>query len=301
MDTVQLLIDVLGPVVLIVAIGAIAGPRLGMHTETLSKLAYWVLGPAFIFNLFATTTLAASTAFKLAVAGVAGVIAAGVTAAVVSPRAGLSPTASSASTMSSAYGNVGNAGLAISVFALGDDALDEAGVLMLSIMFSGTLLSVWLGTRQQQSPVQAALRAVLSPMIAAGIVGFLLNLVDFNPPLVVDRAVATVAQALIPVMLFTLGLQLARTGNLRFMRSTAVVSMAKLVVAPLAAWAVAEALGLTGDARGVVIIQSAMPPAVFCMVLAIEHDLEADRTTNDVVAVTIASLVTLPVALILLT
>jgi hypothetical protein len=34
-------------------------------------------------------------------------------------------------------------------------------------------------------------------------------------------------------------------------------------------------------------------------VLALEHDLEADRTTNDVVVVTIASLLTLPLALTL--
>ncbi|MFT4989095.1 MAG: putative permease [Acidimicrobiales bacterium] len=46
-------------------------------------------------------------------------------------------------------------------------------------------------------------------------------------------------------------------------------------------------------------LQAAMPPAVFCMVLALEHDLEADRTTNDVVVVTIASLLTLPLALTL--
>ena len=77
------------------------------------------------------------------------------------------------------------------------------------------------------------------------------------------------------------------------------VTFAKLVVAPLVGWLIAEALGLTGDDRGVVILQSAMPPAVFCMVLAIEHDLEAERTTNDVVAATVLSLLTLPVALAL--
>ncbi len=301
MDTAQLLIDVLGPVVVIVAIGALIAPKLGLDATTLSKLSYWILGPAFVFNIFSTTTLAADTAVKLVAAGAATVAGAAVVAAIVSPLFGLRGTAMSATVMSSAYGNVGNAGLAICVFALGDDALDRAGVLMVAIMFFGTLLSVWLGTRQTQSSLKAAYDALVSPMIAAAIVGFLFNVIDLDTPTMVDRAVSTIAQGLIPVMLLTLGLQLATTGNLRFLSSTAVVSIAKLVVAPLIGLAVAEAFGLTGDDRGVIILQSAMPPAVFCMVMALEHDLEAERTTNDVVVVTIAALISLPIALTLVT
>lgn len=299
MDTVQLLVDVLGPVVVIVAIGALVAPRLGLDAATLSKVSYWILGPAFVFNIFATTTLEAETAIKLVIAGAASVIVAAVAGAALSPLFGLHGSALSATVMSSAYGNVGNAGLAICVFALGEDALDRAGVLMVTIMFFGTLLSVWLGTRQTQSGIKAAFDALVSPMIAAAIVGFLFNVVDLNTPVLVDRAVSTIAQGLIPVMLLTLGLQLATTGSLRFLRSTGVVTIAKLIVAPIVGWAVAEAFGLTGDDRGVIILQAAMPPAVFCMVLALEHDLEADRTTNDVVAVTLASLLTLPIALTL--
>jgi len=299
MDTIQLLIDVLGPVVLIVGAGALIGPRLGLEVATLSKIAYWIFGPAFVFNIFATTSLDADTAIRLVASGIAGVFAAAVLAAVVCRPVGLRTSAADATVMSAAYGNVGNAGLAICVFALGDDALDQAGVLMVTIMFFGTLLSVWLGTRQRQSSLAAARDALLSPMIVAAIVGFFLNLVGFDPPVLVDRAVATIASGLIPTMLIGLGIQLVAVGTIRWMRSTSVVSVAKLAAAPLAAWAIAAALGLSGDDLGVVVLQSSMPPAVFCMVIAIEHDLEADRATNDVVAVTLASLISLPVVLAL--
>jgi len=269
-ETLQLMIDVLGPVVLIVVCGALVGQRLGLEVSTLSKLAYWVLGPAFVFDIFASTTLDAETAPK-----------------------------QSAVVMSSAYGNVGNAGLAICAFALGDDALDRAGVLMVTIVFFGTLLAVWLGTRQRQSAMRSAVEAIASPMIVAAIIGFGFNLANLQLPVVADRAVSLVADALIPLMLFTLGLQLREVGGLRFFRSTALISLCKLAIAPLTGWLIAEALGLTGIDRGVVILQSAMPPAVFCMVMAIELDLEAERTTNDVVVVTIAALLTLPIALAL--
>lgn len=301
MATVSLLIDVLGPVVVIVAGGAVFGSRLGLNVETLSRLAYWILGPAFVFNIFATTTLDADTAIRLAGSALIGLFVAAVVTALAAPALGLRGATQSSATMSAAYGNVGNAGLAITAFALGDQALDQAGVLMVTIMFVGTLLSVWLGTRQHRSPAAAVIDAFRAPMIIAAIIGFILNVVGFDPPLIAERAVATVASALIPVMLIALGVQLAAVGRVRWRRSTSLVGVAKLIVAPVVAGLAATAFGLSGDDSGAVILQSAMPPAVFCMVIALEHDLDPDGTTNDVVATTLAALITLPVALTLVT
>ena len=64
---------------------------------------------------------------------------------------------------------------------------------------------------------------------------------------------------------------------------------------------VAGSLGLEGDALGVLIIQSAMPPAVFCAVVALEFDMEPDRTTRTVLGTTLLSLITIPFALLTVT
>jgi len=58
-------------------------------------------------------------------------------------------------------------------------------------------------------------------------------------------------------------------------------------------------IGLTGDLVAVSAVQSAMPPAVFCMVVALEHDLEPEAVTSTVVFATLVSLATLPVVLLL--
>jgi len=103
------------------------------------------------------------------------------------------------------------------------------------------------------------------------------------------------------VMLFGLGLQLVASGRPNMSFDLGISTAAKLVVAPIAAGLVAVALGLTGDNLDVVVIQSAMPPAVFCVVVALEHDLEPKRVTTAVVTMTILSLLTLPVVLALVT
>ncbi len=299
MSTLSLLIDVLGPVVLIVGIGAVAGPRLGIAGSSLSTLAYWILGPAFVFELLRESDLEMSVVLRLAAAGVAGMAAAIAVAAVGNRIIGSSPAVSAASIVTSAYGNVGNAGLAITVFALGEDALPVAGILMLVINVLGITLGVGLAARQTVGFGGAVQRALTAPMTLAAIVALALGAIDAAPPLVVERSVGLLGGALIPIMLFTLGLQLASTGVSARTGDLGVTMVAKLLVAPLAATTTAFLIGLDGELLWAVAIQSAMPPAVFCMVLAMEHDLEPERVTSAVVMTTLASLLTLPVVLAL--
>jgi malate permease and related proteins len=63
--------------------------------------------------------------------------------------------------------------------------------------------------------------------------------------------------------------------------------------------AVATAVGLDGTPAGVLVLQSAMPAAVFTSLVALEHGLEADLVTSIVVVTTLVSLVTLPVVIAL--
>lgn len=304
----------LGPVVLIVGAGALAGPRLGIDRASLSRLAFWVLGPAFVFNLFVTTTVEAATVARLTAAALAGMGAAVVVILVLAPTVGLGDRLRRAAVMTGAYGNVGNTGLAISVFALGDEALGTAGVLMLVINIAGITLGLGLaslggdgdggegaGAGGGRGVLAAVRQAVVSPMPLAALAALTVNLVGIDLPLVVGRATGLAAQAMIPVMLLTLGLQLVVSGPLRVTRGSGVTALAKLVAAPLVATGVAAALGLGGTDLAVVAVQSAMPPAVFCVLVAIEYDLEPAEVTNTVVTTTLASMVTLPVVLALVT
>lgn len=59
-------------------------------------------------------------------------------------------------------------------------------------------------------------------------------------------------------------------------------------------------MALAGVAADVVILQAAMPAAVFTSLIALEHDLEADFVTSVVLVGTLTSAVTLPVVISLL-
>ncbi len=301
MSVVELLINVMGPVVLVVAIGWFAAKRMSFDVGTLSRLAFYVLGPAFVLDVFADATLDGSVVFRLVVAAWVGMLVGGVLAWGLSRVSGLDPSRRGSAIMSSAYGNVGNAGLAISAFALGDDAIPIAAVLMIVINITGICLGVTLASAQTAGIGTAIGRALAAPMTIAAAVAVAMNLAAFEFPVVFDRSISVMGEALIPVMLLTLGVQMAGDVRPRPEIDLGIVVVAKLVFVPIAATAVGWLLGLEGDALGVLVIQSSMPPAVFCAVVALEFDMEPERTTRTVLGTTLIALATIPIALVAVT
>jgi hypothetical protein len=300
MSVANVIFDVLAPVAIIVGLGGALGPRLNVDVGGLSRLAYNVFGPAFIFAVLAGADLQRGVVVRLVLAGLAGMAAAVVLAVLWSRITGVGYALTAAAAITSSYGNVGNAGLAIVAFSLGEQALPTAGVLMLTINLTGLVLSVGLAEARSRSPLPALGRAVATPMAVAGAVSLLVNLSGVDLPVVVDRSIGLLADALIPVMLLTLGMQLVKSGRPSWSSDLGVVLVAKLAVAPLVAGLAASALSLRGDLLDAVVIQSAMPPAVFAAVIAIESDLAPERVTAAVVLTTLVSALTLPVVLLVL-
>ncbi len=288
-DLLRILADVLAPVFLLVAAGALLSSRRPVDTTTLAALAYWVLGPAFVFDLIVGAEIDRDLVVRLAVAGLAGMAAAGGIAALTTRSIGASRSVTAAATMTAAYGNVGNTGLAVSAFAFGDEVLPIATVLMLVVNVTGIALGVTLASSRDRSPLLAVAAGLRAPMTLAVIPAVLVNVADIDPPLLVSRPAGLLSAALIPVMLLSLGAQLHRTGLRRPAPDVGVSIAAKLIAAPLAAWMVARWLGLDDEALGVVVIQSAMPAAVFTSVVAVQEDLEPERVTATLVLGTIVS------------
>ncbi|NNK91329.1 MAG: AEC family transporter [Acidimicrobiia bacterium] len=301
MSVAELLVDVMGPVVLVVGVGWLAGRRLHFDVQTLSRLAFWILGGAFVLDVFADAELDRSVVLRLTTAALVAMAVAVIVAATVARGLGLDRSRVSAIAMSSAYGNVGNAGLAISAFAFGDDAIPIAAVLMIAINVPGMVLGISLATSRHGGAVEGIKRALTAPMTLAALLAIIVNVTDWTFPTAIDRSIGLLGSALIPMMLLTLGMQLAQSTSLRPDIDLGLVGVCKLVLVPLVAAGVGRLLDLEGDVFGVLVIQSAMPPAVFCAVVALEFDLEPERVTRAVLGTTLLALVTLPFVLVTVT
>jgi len=296
---VQIFVNILTPVFALVLVGYYAGPRLQMDARTISRLAYFILAPAFLFDVFSRADIEAALAARMALHGVLVSLCLALIALGIARLLRCSGPLTAAFVLAATFGNVGNFGFPIIQFKYGDGALVDASVYFVTMSVSGFAIGVAAATWQRGGQAGAALAVFKTPAILAVIPAFLINGAELALPVFIERAVGLLAAALIPVMLVTLGVQLADIRQLSIDRNVLIASGIRLLAGPLLAAAWAVPLALRGVPRGVGILQSAMPAAVFAVLIALEHDLLPEFVTTAVLLSTLASAVTLTVVLAL--
>lgn len=109
-ELITIFADILGPVFLLVAIGFGFGRKFDIDPRPLARLAYYILAPAFIFDVLVGSHLRGEVVARM-VAALLIVSAAVIAAAVLVGRlAGRSTSTIAAFALVAVYGNVGNFG-----------------------------------------------------------------------------------------------------------------------------------------------------------------------------------------------
>jgi malate permease and related proteins len=197
------------------------------------------------------------------------------------------------------FGNVGNFGIPIIQFALGDEGLLPAAVYFLACVLISFIIGVGAAKWSKRGSLTDILVVWRTPALLALPPALLFNWSGVDVPLL-SRSVSLLAGALIPVMLVTLGVQLSDTGLPRLNFDMVASSGVKLLVGPALAFVLAAPFAIEGVARDAGVLQAAMPAAVFASIIAFENDVIPTFVTTSVLFSTLASLVTLTVVLALL-
>lgn len=287
----QQLIPIIAPVGICALLGyGWARSGLPFDREFVTRMIMNIGTPCLVLRGMAT--LAVDSGTFLGVAGIAVLLllASGVVGAVVLRAAGRPWRSFLPAVM---FGNTGNLGLPLCLFAFG-----EAGLTLgVSFYLVGSVALFVAGPLVQgRQPPWRTL--VATPINYAAAAGLALLITGTRLPAWLDNTVELLAGLAIPLMLLALGHSL---GRFRLQRAGTAVLVAglRLVAGFLLGLAVVTALGLTGTVRGVVLIQSAMPVAVFCFLLASRYDRDPDAVAAAVLVSTLASFVTLPLLLVL--
>jgi predicted permease len=119
-------------------------------------------------------------------------------------------------------------------------------------------------------------------------------------PLGLERAVALLADAAVPLVLLSLGIQMSRARVTRPNGLNLAAVGLKLVVMPAVALAVGALIGLRGLDLAILTLLGGMPTAINLAMLAVAFRGDADQVGRTVVLGTLASLATLPILLALL-
>lgn len=189
------------------------------------------------------------------------------------------------------FGNTGNLGLPLAMFAFGEEGLSYA-VVVFAVM---AILSFTIGVLVVAgggSPI----RVIKEPVVAATFLGALFLWQGWQTPIFLTNALELIGQMAIPIMLITLGVAIARleTNN---MGRAVWLSAIKVVVSAGAAWTAARWFGLAPIPSAVLIVQLATPVAVTSYLLAKKYGHEAQPVAGLVVASTLLCVISLPLIL----
>lgn len=192
------------------------------------------------------------------------------------------------------FGNTGNIGLPLALFAFGTTGLDFAVVIFAVMAVLSFTVGVWI-VSGQRTPA-AALR---EPTVWMTLLGAVFVVMDWGVPVWIGRSLDTIGQLAIPMMLITLGAAISRLRPAALGRAFW-MSVAKLAVCLVAAVLVGRAFHLPDLAFAALVTQLATPVAVTSYMLAEKFQAGADDVAGLVVVSTMVSIGAIPIILALL-
>lgn len=200
--------------------------------------------------------------------------------------------------LASAFGNVTYLGLPVITETMGArygyiailyDLLATTPILLTV----GMLMAARFGSGASVSLAASFRRVLRLPPLWGVAAGVAVQLLGVPLPRPVLDAAQVMGKAVIPVMIFTVGLAL----DFRDLRRlpVAVPALAlKLLLAPALALLAGRAFGLAGEELRAVVIEGAMPVMVLSLVIADEFELDVPLAATCIAVSTVASFFTLP-------
>ncbi|MCW8860807.1 MAG: AEC family transporter [Rhodospirillales bacterium] len=257
----------------------------GFDTGMVTMLGANVGAPCLVFSALSSTGLSPVVFAEIAGAATAAFVFFAVFGAIVLRGFGWSQRTFLPSLV---FSNTGNMALPLCLLAFGETGL-AFGVVVFSI---AALLHFTFGVALVSGATSFG-ALVRVPTLWATLLALPFIFIDATPPAFIANTTEILGGMMIPIMLIALGVSLARLKPTGLGRS-AFLSVVRLGMGFGVGVGVAALFGLEGAAKGVLIIQSAMPVAVFNYLFAQRYSREPEEVASMVLISTTVSFLTLP-------
>ncbi|MEM7724683.1 MAG: AEC family transporter [Pseudomonadota bacterium] len=289
MELTLTVLAIVAPVFLLAAVG-FGWCKAGFEypTEFVTRLAMTLAVPCLIFTALMQAEIMPATLTALSLAALAAYGAVIVLSFVVvvalrlDRRSFLAPLV---------FGNTGNLGLPLALFAYGDVGLGYAVVVFAVMAVITFSVGLWM-----IAGVAAPARVLREPMLWATLLGAIFLSQGWRTPDWLTNALDLIGQLAIPLMLITLGVAVARLRPGRLGQAVWLSALKLIICIPVGVGA-GMAFDLDPIAFGVLVVQLATPVAVTSYLLAERYRVDADAVAGLVVVSTLMSVVALPITL----
>lgn len=289
MQIASILLDVVGPVFLVALVGYIwARSGHPLDSGFVALIVNSIATPALIVDTLTRSRLEVSALGEMAAAAVV-CMALTLAAAYVMLRLSNLPIKTFLPALT--WSNGGNIGLPMCLFAFG-----EKGLSLAIAYFTISSLSNYTVAQGIAAGGMRFGQIMRMPIVYAIVLALGLVITGTQMPVFAGRAIQLIAGIAVPLMLLSLGYSLASLTIASLNRSV-LLALARLLGGFAIGWFTAWLFGLEGVARGVLIIESAMPVAVLNYLFAARYNNQPQEVAGLVVISTLMSVLLLPVFL----
>jgi predicted permease len=182
-------------------------------------------------------------------------------------------------------------GIPICLFAYGELGMGIAEAISSLVVLLHFTLNIFLAKREFDFKV-----IIKSPAFYAIIVTILFLYFEKPIPQFVMNTVMLLAYGMIVMILMSLGVALTQMKVFSF-RDAIITSIGRVIVGPIIGFILISVFNLSGFAAGVLLIQSSMPSAILCYLVAAMYSPKeiVDNISSTIVVSTIMSLITVPI------
>lgn len=282
-------LQVVAPVFLLALIGVV-WVRLGYEyrVQFVTRLAMTIGVPALIFVSLMRTEIDRTALLGTIWASCAAYLAVTIVFFLLAKAAKLDTQTYVAPLI---FGNTGNLGLPLALFAFGEVGLGYAVIVFALMGIYSFTFGIWL-----VSGGGSPLKVLKEPMVGATLLGGLFMWQGWQTPIWLTNTLDLVGQMAIPLMLITLGVALARLTPTSFVRAL-ILGMVKFLVCASIAYGIGIYFELAPIALAVLVLQISTPVAVTSYLLAEKYGADAGEVASLVVVSTLLSVVTIPITL----
>lgn len=292
MNLALTVLEITAPVFILAAIG-FAWVKAGFEYRVgfVTQLAMTLSVPCLIFTALMKTEVDPVALATLSLASIAAYGAVTVAAAAMvfilrlKMRTYLAPVI---------FGNTGNLGLPLALFAFGETGLGYAVVVFAIMAIWSFTFGIWV-----VAGGGSLTKVLKEPLVWATLLGGLFLWQDWQTPRFMTNTLELIGQMAIPLMLITLGVAVARLTPGRTMQAI-VISALKLALCIGIAWAVGRWFALDDTAFAVLVMQVGTPVAVTSYLLAEKYGADSDAVAGLVVVSTLMSVIAIPALLAVL-
>ncbi|MGR3455777.1 AEC family transporter [Pseudooceanicola sp.] len=289
MNLALTVLEIVAPVFLLAGIGLVwVKAGFEYRVQFVTRLAMTLSVPCLIFTALMQTQIDPKALAALAYAAVAAYAVLTVAAFALVRLARLETRTYLAPLI---FGNTGNIGLPLALFAFGETGLSYAVVVFAIMALWSFTFGIWV-----VAGGGSVTRALKEPMVWATLLGGIFLWQGWQTPRWLTNTLELTGQMAIPLMLITLGVAVARLHPGQMSRAVA-LSVVKMVLCVAVAWGLGRVFALDEVAFAVLVLQVATPVAVTSFMLAEKYGADSEAVAGLVVASTLASVIYLPLIL----